>query len=208
LIELAREIGIKIISAKRGVLERLGPHNQGLALMVKPKQEPGLDELLESIPRSEPALIVFLDHLEDPGNFGALIRSAAAFGALGLVYPKDRSAPVNRAARSASAGASEVIPLVKVVNPVRALQEMKKHGFWVVAAEAEAGEEALSFDFPERSVLVLGSEGSGLSQSLTAQADMLVHIALESPLIDSLNVSNAGAILMHSYRASQAGKPR
>jgi 23S rRNA (guanosine2251-2'-O)-methyltransferase len=206
ILRLASDLGLEIKVISRQTLDGFGDRHQGMALTALPKTEPSLSEILASCPASDPALIVFLDHLEDPHNFGALIRSAAAFGALAVVYPKDRSAPLNQAARMASAGASEVIPLIKVVNPVRAVMEMKKNGFWVVAAEVEAETDALGFDYPERTALLLGSEGAGLRPSLLAQADFKIRVDLFSPYINSLNVSNAGAILAHAYRASQARK--
>ncbi|MDR2300697.1 MAG: RNA methyltransferase [Deltaproteobacteria bacterium] len=204
ILGLAAQLDLELNFAKRDRLDGFGERHQGLVLLAKTKAEPSLGEFLKTCPMGAPGLIVFLDHLEDPHNFGALIRSAAAFGALGVVYPKDRSAPLNPYAKMASAGASEVLPLIKVVNPARAVLEMKSQGFWVVAAEAGLGQDVLGFDFPSRTVLVLGSEGHGLSRSLLAQADHLVHINLPSPLIGSLNVSNAGAIFIHAYGASQA----
>ena len=206
LVALARQNGIKPILVKREALEAMGSRHQGLALAAKAKREPSLSELFDLVPATEPALIVFLDHLEDPHNFGALIRSAAAFGALGVVYPKDRSAPLSPAVRLASAGGTEAIALVKVANLARAIGEAKKRGFWAVAAQAGSRTDALDFDYPERTALILGSEGDGLSHVLAANSDMSVGVTLQSSLIDSLNVSNAGAILMHGYRASLARK--
>ncbi|MDR1678096.1 MAG: 23S rRNA (guanosine(2251)-2'-O)-methyltransferase RlmB [Deltaproteobacteria bacterium] len=207
LIQLATNIGLAPIKVDPNFIEQLGAaHHQGLALLAKPKREPSLQEFLDSLPSSGPVLILALDHLEDPHNFGALIRSAVAFGAHGLVYPKDRSAPLTTAARAASAGAVEVLSLIKVVNLVRALDDIKKRDFWVVAAEAGLGQSSADFDFPERMVLILGSEGSGISRAVAGAADFSVHIALESSQVASLNVSNAGAILMHSYRLGLAGK--
>jgi 23S rRNA (guanosine2251-2'-O)-methyltransferase len=206
LIELARGIGLKPVKAPKEFLDRLGSNHQGLSLLARPKKEPSLSALLDSCPAPKPALILALDHIEDPHNFGALIRSAVAFGALGLVHPKDRSAPLSAAARAASAGGSEVLPLVKVVNLARALEEMKKRNFWVVSAEAGQGQDLVGFDFPDRTVLVLGSEGSGLSRIVAHTTDLMVHIALESKVVDSLNVSNVGAILMHRYRVGLAEK--
>jgi 23S rRNA (guanosine2251-2'-O)-methyltransferase len=204
LVTMAKGLGLEPISPDRDFFERLGSRNQGLALLARAKTEPSLHGLLDLCPSPEPGLVLVLDHLEDPHNFGSLIRSAAAFGALGAVYPKDRSVSLTPAARAASAGASEVLPLVKVVNLARALGVIKQRGFWVVAAEAGQGHDAHGFDFPERTALIVGSEGSGLSHGLAAQADMMVHIPIVSTAINSLNVSNAGAILMRDYRISLA----
>ena len=169
LLRLARDNGIKPRKVENSFFDRLGPRPQGLAVIARPKREPGLKEFLQSCPGSGPGLIVVLDHLEDPRNFGAVIRSAAAFGALGIVYPQDRAAPVNIVARGVSTGGTEVLPLVRVVNLGRALEEMKKRGFWVVAAEAGSGADSLLFDYPERTALVLGSEGGGQCVALTSR---------------------------------------
>jgi 23S rRNA (guanosine2251-2'-O)-methyltransferase len=206
LLALAAAAGLEPLVVPSERLDRLGPRHQGLALMARPRRQPPLAELLASRPSPAPALILALGNVEDPHNFGALMRSAAAFGAQGLVVPRDRSAPLSPAARSAAAGGAEILPLVRVVNLKRALGEMKKAGFWVVAAEAGQGQGAGGFDYPPRSVLLLGSEGKGLGPALSSEADLWVHVDLEPGPVDSLNVSNAGAILMHGYRMAMAGR--
>jgi 23S rRNA (guanosine2251-2'-O)-methyltransferase len=202
IIAEAARANIAVQKVQRSELDRLSPHHQGLALMIPAAPPMSLAVFLDSLSSDGPALIVALDHIEDPHNLGALARSAAAFGSLGLLIPKDRSAPMNQAARAASAGASETLAVVRVVNLVRALEELKKAGFWLVAAEGGSGVPLAEFEFPERCVLILGSEGRGLGREVARQADFTVHIPLaDNPAVDSLNVSNAGAILMYAFTA-------
>ena len=198
----AMELGVPVACAESAFLDSLAgsEHHQGAVLLVSPKLAVGFDELVRRLPQAGPALVLALDHIEDPRNLGALVRSAAAFGALGVVVPKDRGAPLTQAARAASAGASEFLDLVRVVNLPRALKELKELGFWVVAADAEDASPLKGFEFPERCVLVLGSEGRGLGREVARQADFRVSVRLaENSPVSSLNVSNAGAIIMHAW---------
>lgn len=157
-------------------------------------------ESLLNVARKEPAaLIVILDQVQDPQNLGAVMRSAYAFGALGVVIPKDRAAPVTAAAVRASAGASELIKTVRVVNLVRAVDEMKDAGFQIYGAamDGTVSLQQLSFDGP--SAVILGSEGKGLRRLTARQCDQLFQIPMLNDF-DSLNVSVAAAIAL--YQAS------
>jgi 23S rRNA (guanosine2251-2'-O)-methyltransferase len=155
-------------------------------------------EAKASLKEPGPALLLALDHLEDPHNLGALWRTAAAFGVKGLIAPKDRAAPSSAVAYKVAAGGAEVTPLYEAVNLARALEELKELGFWLVGAEGGQGQSLWEFSFPGRAVLALGSEGRGLSRLVREKMDFLVHVPLAGP-IDSLNVSAAGAILMAAY---------
>jgi 23S rRNA (guanosine2251-2'-O)-methyltransferase len=193
------KFSLPIRYVQRSKLDRFGPHHQGLVLLIKPAKIISLDEFLAALP-SGPALILVLDHVNDPHNLGALVRSAAAFGAKALIAPIDRSAPTSQAARSASAGACEVVPVIRVVNLPRAIDELKKADFWVVGAEAEKGEVLGDFSFPPRCALILGGEDHGLGREVAKRLDYMVNIPLiQSEIVNSLNVSNAGAIVMYAY---------
>jgi 23S rRNA (guanosine2251-2'-O)-methyltransferase len=195
----ARRLGLPIKATTKAELERLDERHQGVALLRRPGSTPGWPSFRQTLPSEGPALVLALDHLEDPRNLGALLRSAAAFGALAVVVPKDRSAPLSQAARAASAGASEYLPLVRTVNLARTLNELKEDGFWLAAAEGGQGVPLGAFDFPERCALILGGEGRGLSRAAAQAADWLVQIPLAPGPVNSLNVSCAGAVLMHGY---------
>ncbi|MDR1297995.1 MAG: RNA methyltransferase [Deltaproteobacteria bacterium] len=199
IVELAEGLDIPVIPTAAARLAGVDPRHQGLCLLARPQRQPGLAALLEGFADEAPALILTLDHVSDPRNLGALLRSAAVFGARGVLAPADRAAPLTQAARSASAGGSEVVPLVTVVNLARALDVLKKRGFWVVGAGAGEGGELGSFQFPSRTALVLGSEGRGLGRLVSRGADMWVGVPMAGQFVTSLNVSNAGAILMQAY---------
>jgi 23S rRNA (guanosine2251-2'-O)-methyltransferase len=199
ILDLAESLHIKPQLVSKAELDPFGSRHQGVVLFAKPQASPGFEAWLDSVAGSQPALALALDHLEDPRNLGALLRSAAAFGAKGLLAPKDRAASLTQAARAASAGGSEVVPLLTVVNISRSLAALKRQGFWVVAAEAETGQPLDEFRFPERSVLLLGAEGKGISRLAGLEADFRISVPLASSIVTSLNVSNAGAILMHAY---------
>jgi 23S rRNA (guanosine2251-2'-O)-methyltransferase len=173
------------------------PH-QGVAARFLPRPSLSLTALLATIDPNDPALLLILDHLEDPHNLGALWRTAAALGVKALIAPKDRAATLSTTVYKVAAGGAEALPLITVVNLNRAIEELKKRDFWVVGAEGATGQNLWDFTFPRRTALLLGSEGQGVSRLLKESADFLVHIPLTGP-VTSLNVSAAGAILMGAY---------
>jgi 23S rRNA (guanosine2251-2'-O)-methyltransferase len=174
-------------------------HHQGVVAITGAYPYIDLPALLARTAKEPAPLVVVLDQVQDPHNLGAVMRSAYAFGAAGIIIPKDRAAPVTAATVRASAGASELIRTVRVVNLVRALEEMKDAGFQLYGA-AMSGDVSLphlSFDGP--SVIVLGSEGRGLRRLTARHCDRLFQIPMLSDF-DSLNVSAAAAIAL--YQAS------
>lgn len=198
---LAREANLAVRRSPRKALDRLfgGDNHQGVVALFDAAGYTAFEDFLESLPQSGQALVLALDKVEDPGNLGALMRSAAAFGAAGVLVPRERAAPLTRAAVKASAGAAEVLPLVRAVNLRRALEILKKMDFWLVGAEGDGGQSLSSFTFPDRAVLVLGSEGRGLSPVIKKECDFLVAIDQRRDQVSSLNVSVAGGILMAEY---------
>ena len=151
------------------------------------------------------ALLIALDQVEDPRNLGAVVRSAAAFGAAGLVLHRDRSAPLSAAASNASAGALESFPVFQAPNLARFLAQARKRGFWVfgaVAGNSAAGDPEATplpaFALDGARVLVLGSEARGLRPLVRSQCDVLLTIPLPGGgAMNSLNVSAAAAVLLY-----------
>lgn len=141
------------------------------------------------------ALVVALDEVEDPHNFGAIVRSAAAFGAHAVLFGKHRSAPVSATAAKTAAGAMEHIDLVQATNLKRGMQALKDQGFWVAGLDADAGQLLWQADLRGRIVLVIGSEGSGMRRTVRDACDFTLRIPLTGA-ITSLNASVSAAIAL------------
>ncbi|GAA0333480.1 RNA methyltransferase [Sphingomonas oligophenolica] len=171
------------------------PH-QGLVAEVDPLEDIWLGDLLEQ-GRDDRRPLIVLDQVTDPHNVGAILRSAAAFDALGIVTP-DRHAPPESGtiARSAS-GALEIVPWVRVVNLARALEEIAEAGFWRIGLTGEATQTLAQAMGQQRIALVLGAEGEGMRQNTAAHCDELARLPI-SPKVESLNVSNAAAIALYA----------
>ena len=179
--------------AGREDLERAlppGAVHQGVALLVEPLPAA---ELAAILPPEGPAVVVALDQVTDPQNLGGILRSAAGFGALAVVTQERHAPGVTPALAKAASGALEAVPLVQVNNLVRALEDLKKQGFWVVGLDAEAGEPLSGLDAGPRVVLLLGAEGAGLRRLTKETCDFLAAIPLRGR-IASLNVGTAAAI--------------
>lgn len=169
-----------------------GALHQGLALEADPLPQPDLDALIATLEAS-PGLLVALDQVTDPHNVGAILRSAAAFGAAGVIAPERHSAPETAVLAKAASGALDRVPYVRVVNLARALAKLKSADFWVFGLESGA-----SLALPEarpgsRQVLVLGSEGAGLRRLTRESCDQLLRLPTQSDF-GELNVSNAAAV--------------
>ena len=175
-----------------------GAVHQGAALLAEPLPDAGLDSLLAGAESRKRAAVVVLDRVQDPQNVGAILRSAAAFGALGMVIPARRAPPETGALAKAASGALERVPVIRAVNLARALAAMKDAGFWCVGFAADS-ETALSPGaLPDRCALVLGAEGAGLRRLTAETCDLVLRI----PMADgaaSLNVSAAAAIALYAH---------
>jgi 23S rRNA (guanosine2251-2'-O)-methyltransferase len=179
-----------------------GAVHQGLALEVEPLAGPGLDDLLRqaaTIPGR--SVIVALDQVTDPHNLGAVLRSAAAFGALAVVLAEHGGAPVTGALAKAASGALERVPLVKVVNLARALDRLKEGGFWICGLDETAAETLAALDLGQRVVIVLGGEGGGMRRLVREHCDYLARLPT-LPAQPTLNVSNAAAIALYELARS------
>jgi 23S rRNA (guanosine2251-2'-O)-methyltransferase len=183
-------------------LGRLVPHDaphQGVVIEVEPLEDAWLDEILGDAP--ERAVLLVLDQITDPHNVGAILRSAAAFGAIGIVTQDRHSPPESGALAKAASGTLERVPWVRVVNLARALEEIGEAGFWRIGLTGEADTDLKDALGPPRVALVLGAEGPGLRQNTREHCDALAKLPI-SDAIESLNVSNAAAVAL--YAASVA----
>ncbi|HWJ39459.1 MAG TPA: 23S rRNA (guanosine(2251)-2'-O)-methyltransferase RlmB [Sphingomicrobium sp.] len=174
------------------------PH-QGVVIEVEPLEELWLGDLLTEA--AERAVLLVLDQVTDPHNLGAILRSAAAFGAIGIVTQDRHSPPESGVVAKAASGALERVPWVRVVNLARALEEIGDAGFWRIALAGEAETDLKDALGPPRVALVLGAEGPGLRPNTREHCDAVARLPISSA-VESLNVSNAAAIAL--YAASVA----
>jgi 23S rRNA (guanosine2251-2'-O)-methyltransferase len=199
ILALAGERGIRVERVPAGELDRLSPGHRGILLEAgdeAARAEPDLGSFLLDPP--ERSLVVILDHIEDPQNLGAILRSADVFAADLVLAPRKRSAPLTDAAVKASAGAAAYAPLALVPNLAEALRRLKKAGYWLYSADM-GGASLPDADLSARSAIVLGNEGAGVSRLLRDECDFALSIPMAGH-VDSLNVSAAAAVLMYEYR--------
>ena len=183
-------------------LGRLVPHDaphQGVVIEVDPLEDAWLDDVLADAP--DRAVLLVLDQVTDPHNVGAILRSAAAFGAIGIVTQDRHSPPESGALAKAASGALERVPWVRVVNLARALEQIGEAGFWRIGLAGEADTDLKDALGPPRVALVLGAEGPGMRQNTREHCDAVARLPI-SDSIESLNVSNAAAVAL--YAASVA----
>ncbi len=203
LAQAAKAGGVKVRRAPRSRLEELagGAAHQGAALIMAAHAYAGLGEIIAAAQAAGPnALVVIADHIQDPHNLGAILRSAAGAGAQGLVIPRDRACPLTPAAAKAAAGAASLLPVARVTNLTRAAQELKQAGLWLLAAATREAPAPWEHDLRRPLALVVGGEHKGVGARLLGQCDMIASIPL-APGVESLNASvAAGALLFEIVR--------
>ena len=203
IAELAQSQKIPVSSVEDRFFQEIAPGvtHQGVALKLKERQHQGLKEFVTKVEKLSNSIVVAVDEVFDPQNLGSILRASECFGVSGLLWSKNRGASVTPAVTKVSVGASELVPLVPVSNLRSALLELKKAGFWICVSNVSDSSESLhTFEFPERTVLVLGSEGKGVQPLVQKEADFQLHIPMLGH-IDSLNVSQATAVFLAGYRA-------
>jgi 23S rRNA (guanosine2251-2'-O)-methyltransferase len=189
--------GAEIVS-REDLTHRLPPGavHQGMATLVAPLEEPQIEDLLAKC--GDQALVLALDQVTDPHNVGAILRSAAAFGAAGLIVT-ERNAPADTGVLAkAASGGLELVPMVRAVNLARAMEQLKEAGFWIYGLD-EGGDTAIgSLDLAGRVCIVLGAEGEGMRRLTSDKCDRLVTIPTTAAL-GALNVSNAAAVAAYEW---------
>ncbi len=170
---------------------------QGVVAVVGTKSYVELENILDiARERSEAPFVLILDEIEDPQNLGALIRTAECAGVHGAVIPKHHAASVNQTVAKTSAGASEYLPVAKVVNIVNTLDELKQKGLWIVGTDSSAEKMFTEIDYTLPIAVIVGNEGKGIRQLVKEKCDFLVKIPLYGK-VESLNASVAGALVIY-----------
>jgi 23S rRNA (guanosine2251-2'-O)-methyltransferase len=197
LIEDFRKIGIPVRFLQRTELDRMAGNaaHQGVVAVTSAKQYNDLEDVIAA-KRDKYSLLVVLDGVEDPHNLGAILRTADAAGANGVVIPERRAAAVTGTVTKSSAGASEHLPIAKVTNISRTVEELKEKNIWTVGLDERAKQTYDALDYNMDCALVLGGEGKGLHDLVKRKCDFLVSIPMLGK-VPSLNVSVAAAVVLY-----------
>jgi len=189
LVDL-KKLNVKIEFKEKYEMDKIvnGMH-QGIILEVNDFEYSDIDELI-----TDDSLIVILDHIEDPHNFGAIIRTCEAAGVNGIIIPKDRSVDVNATVIKVSTGAIKNMKIAQVTNLNRTIEELKKQGFWIVGTDME-GTNYYDIDYKGKTAIVIGNEGSGMSRLVSENCDFIATIPMNGTT-NSLNASVATAIVV------------
>ena len=185
------KIPVKVCSKKEMDHLCSGVH-QGIILDIPDYEYTDLKEILQS----DESFVVMLDHLEDPHNLGAIIRTCEAAGVKSVIIPKDRQVPINSTVMKTSVGTLDSVKVVQVSNLVNAIGQLKEHGFWVVGTSLENSQDYRSVDYTGKIVLIIGNENNGISKLVSDNCDYLVKIPMYGTT-NSLNASVAAGIMIY-----------
>jgi 23S rRNA (guanosine2251-2'-O)-methyltransferase len=206
-VRIAADSGISILEVPRHDLDRIAANglHQGVALQVPPYSYAHPDDVLAEATRdSTPALLVALDNISDPRNLGAIVRSVAAFGGHGVLIPQRRSASVTAVAWRTSAGAAARVPIARAPNLTRALKNWADAGLQVIGLDADGDTTVDELEATDPVVLVVGSEGKGLSRLVRENCDAVVSIPMAGPT-ESLNASVAAGVVLAEIARQRRG---
>lgn len=201
ILALSAQAGISVSLQDRKKIDRMlpVPAHQAVAAQLKTDSSLiSLETLISRIAfdqRPDPVLLA-LDHIHDPQNFGAIIRTAYCAGVQGIIFPKDRSCPVSGTVRKAAAGALEYMPLAQVTNLVRALDSLKEKGFWVLGLEAKSTVSLFDLELHVPLVVVVGAESKGVGPLVRKRSDWMASIPMQGT-VSSLNASVACAVVLY-----------
>ncbi|MGH9530704.1 MAG: 23S rRNA (guanosine(2251)-2'-O)-methyltransferase RlmB [Terriglobales bacterium] len=197
VVDECRKQGVAVRFVSRAELDQMAGNNahQGVVAVTSAKQYNDLDDVVDA-KRGEHSLLVVLDGVEDPHNLGAVIRTADAAGADAVIIPERRAASVTAIVAKASAGASEHLPMAKVTNIARTLEELKAKNIWTVGLDERGPRSYDSMDYNMDCAIVLGAEGKGIHQLVARKCDFLVSIPMLGK-VSSLNVSVAAGVMLY-----------
>lgn len=197
LLSLVKSTNIKVEYKSSNELTKLanGGNHQGIIAEIADYSYIGLNELIKKSKKKEYPLIVMLDGISDPHNLGAILRSADAFGADGIIVKKHGQAPLNATVAKVSTGAIDFVPVCQVTNLTQAIKELKDEGFWIVSSDGKANLDLNQLDYKFPTVLIVGSEGEGVSRLVLQNSDYITKINMVGH-VNSLNASVACAIYL------------
>jgi len=197
VVEEARRQGVAVRFVGRAELDRMAGNNghQGVVAVTSAKQYNDLDDIIAA-KRGAHSLLVVLDGIEDPHNLGAILRTADAAGADGVVIPERRAVGITASVAKSSAGASEHLPIAKVTNIARTLEDLKAKNLWVVGLDERGSQSYETLDYNMDCAIVLGSEGKGVHDLVAKKCDFLVSIPMLGK-VSSLNVSVAAGVVLY-----------
>ncbi len=204
ILSLAQKKGVPVKMTNNGQLAHMvdNANHQGVVASLMEFQYTPLDELLSLVKEKSDSTIVMLDGLEDPVNFGSIIRSSCAFDVDGIIIGKNRQVPVTGTVSKIATGGEEVVPIVQVTNLSQTLETLKKEGYWVVSSAGEGKDVYDQINYKGKIVLVIGSEGFGVSRLVREHSDFVASIPLPGK-VKALNASIACAVFLseiNSYR--------
>jgi len=212
LLDLARQQGVPVHRVPRLDLDRtLGEvRHQGVIARIAAARYAGADDLLDTLETkmgtADPPLVLGLDAIEDPRNMGSILRTAECAGVHGVFIAERRAVGLTGAVAKVAAGALEYVPVARVTNLVRLIEQLKARNIWVVGAAAEARQSYTDWDWKLPAAIFLGNEGSGLHRLVREHCDTLVRIPVVGKL-DSLNVSVAAGVLLYEVRRQRTPAP-
>lgn len=204
---MARDLGIRVQFVQRQALDRMtgGAVHQGVAAVIEEFPYCDLEDILQRArERREDAFIIVLDGIEDPHNLGAILRTADAAGAHGVVIPVNRAASVTAVAEKAAAGAASYVPVARVTNIAQTIEVLKEENIWTVAVDMD-GDNYWKAPLTGPVAMVIGNEGRGISRLVKKKCDFSVSVPMYGG-VNSLNASNAAALLMYEIRRQRVAQ--
>jgi len=198
IVAMAHEAHVPVQMVERIRLDEIARNHQGMIAFASAYQYADVDDMLAiAEEKGEAPFLIILDGVTDPHNLGAVIRTAAAVGAHGVIVPERRAVGLTPAAVKASAGGVEHIKVARVINLTNEIKRLQSKGIWLYGADAD-GEDYRKVNFSGACALVIGSEGDGISRLVREQCDHIVSIPMKNPAMESLNASVAAGILMYA----------
>ncbi|TDQ34691.1 23S rRNA (guanosine(2251)-2'-O)-methyltransferase RlmB [Aureibacillus halotolerans] len=198
VLSLAKDAGLVVQEAPKMKLDQISEHpHQGVAALVAAYTYSSIDDILaKAEKKGELPFVLLLDELEDPHNLGSILRTADATGVHGVVIPKRRAVGLTQTVAKTAAGAMEYVPVARVTNISRTIDELKERGFWIAGTAADGDTDYRALDVNMPFGLVIGNEGKGMSRIVKEKCDFLVSLPMKGN-VSSLNASVAAALLMY-----------